>query len=176
VTDIQAEAQTATDAEASATHGELADLYVRRRAGIIVGIILVLLVVGLATAPQAPSATVNAESSATHYPADIREGRAMLESALQAAKSYAAGNENSFTDFDAVEGMALQPEVIWQGAEPATFGRVSVDYAHGPTIILSTRAASGTYLCRASGAGDEAAGFEDALGATLSSGCAGANP
>jgi hypothetical protein len=155
--------------------GGLADLYVQRRTGIIVGLIVLLLLVGLATAPKAPSSPT-ASASPSGYPADIRAGRTLLERALLAAKTYAQGNESSYTDFDSISGMSLQPDIVWQGAVPATYGRVSVDYAHGPTIVLSTRAKSGTYLCRAAGPGDEAAGFEDALGATLSSGCAGANP
>jgi uncharacterized protein YodC (DUF2158 family) len=140
-----------------------------------VGLILLVLVIGLATAPEAPPES-SATASAGSYPPDIRAARGLLERALLTARTYSLGNDNSYTDFDSVAGMTLQPEVVWQGAVPATYGSVSVDYAHGPTIILSTRAKSGTYLCRASGAGDEAAGFEDALGATLSSGCAGANP
>lgn len=162
-----------TNAEAD---GDPVALPIEHRAGIVLAGLILLLAVGLLTAPPAKVVDDRSGPSGSRYPADIRAARADLEQALLTAQTFALGNGDSFTGFDAAAAAIISPSLVWHDAVPATVGAISIDYADGPTVILSTRATSGTYLCRAISKHDDAAGFEDALGATLSAGCAGANP
>jgi hypothetical protein len=152
-------------------------LVIGRRIGVVVTGLAVLLGAGLLTSKGtvSPSSPETQLPSAIRYPVDVRNGRIQLESALDVAQTY-FDVHGTYEGFDATKGAELGPSLRWTGAVPATYGLVSIDFAKGPTVILSTRAASGTYLCRARGPQEDSAGLEDALNATQSTGCAGANP
>ncbi len=139
-----------------------------------VAILVVLVGAALATLGVVLARTDRAARIRTQEALADQTAKNNLVSALADMKVCMTGADN-FDPCTSKAATTIDQGLTWVGNVPAKVGVISIDYAKGPTVILSTLSTSGHYFCAAkdlsaSGLGTTY-GHRDAVGATTASGC-----
>jgi hypothetical protein len=96
-----------------------------------------------------------------------------LAGALETARSYFS-RHSTFTGFSAVQAEVMDKYRAWRGDAGASAGVITINYAHGGALIMSTASSSGARFCVAVQAGNNVShGTRDAAGARDPTLCAG---
>jgi hypothetical protein len=136
----------------------------KRLAGI--GLLIAVLLVACSRQAPAPTPDPLAASQDDAAKADLRN-------ALVAAKTFWTDG-STYTGWGPSAGASIEPALSWGDAGPASVGTVSIDFAGGSQVVMSTMSASGAAFCIADDADlGTSYGAVDAHGATVASGCAG---
>ncbi len=104
-----------------------------------------------------------------------RVATSYLKNAMTAARWHYTDQE-SYLSFSPQRAASIEPELTWSGDRRATPGVVTINYARGSLLVMSTRSESGQAFCIADEAdlyvpgrgpiGQVSYGTRDAFGAT----------
>jgi len=102
-------------------------------------------------------------------PAD-RSTKVDLRNAFVAAKVFFYDN-GTYTGFDPGRAAEIEPSLHWAIHGAAAPGRITIDLADGPELVLSELSASGTAFCIGDSPSGTIGGTRDGAGATSSADC-----
>jgi type IV pilus assembly protein PilA len=107
----------------------------------LIELMVVVLIIGILIAIALPT-YIGARTRAQN-----RAAQTDLRSGYVAASTYYASN-NTYTGFDVAAAQLAEPGLAWVagGAAPAV-KQISIEVAAGNTVLLITRASSGTFWC-----------------------------
>ena len=106
----------------------------------LVEILVVVLIIGILVAIALPTYL------GVRVRAEDRAAQTDLRTSLAAAITYWA-EAGDYTGLDVTAAKQAEPQIDWVAAGSAAKGQTTIQVASGPSLLLVSESASGTYFC-----------------------------